>query len=1664
MTNATTYTGRIVALLVALVSPWLVSATEVKPGTEYRDRVKVDETVQPLGDSPFGESVNLYKGGLSFLQQDINYPGTGPTIRLARSYSLGGNGTNTFGANEAADWALTIPRIQTILPGDRFTQHGEWKVAGTDPYARCSQISAIQVSPFTALGQLWWHGYQLQTEDGAQQTLLRRTSENTIAPSTGAHNIVTTKNWMVSCLGATANGMPGEAFLVTSPDGTRYWFDQLVYGPPIQTLELTFGASSAAAPQPSTETQTTTANTTQTADPVPVENISGDGTTAYLPRKMGYMFVTRIEDRFGNFLTYSYANNKLIEISGSDGRKVSIEWNSQAPVIRQIKVEPVAIAAPQTWTFAYNANFTALTSVVLPDNSSWTFALNFLDREEVPPDFNEPYCSVTAISNVGITTWNSGSMTHPSGLTGTFDTGMVGFGRSRMPSTCNTNSNTWNQPITYLGLSLLKKTLTGPGISTQAWTYNYSDAVGSTATQCAATGCATTAYVEVKAPDTSVSRYVHSTAFDASEGRLLSVYMGLSAFNLVNPSPLQKSTHGYAANNAGPWPTRFGDSIEHLGLINHASQEQVGPENSVVIERQGATFSRATSAFDAYMNPLSVTRSSAGGAAGPFSRLEVATYQHDLSKWVLGLPRTVSCVGNWDCGPSPGLVMSEIDYGANDLPWHTRSYGVLSQTLTYSGDGQLAAVSDGRGKTTSFAAWYRGLPSSITFPGTVGGVPATTMSAGVSANGQLKNVTDQTGAQTCYDHDAMGRIISVYYPSETANPVATCDRATSNWRNKSQAFTRPAIAEYGIAIGHWKQTVSTGNGRATTFYDAKWQPVLVLTEDTGSALSKSFVVNRYDTLGRRTFTSYPVGALGSVNDALTGVRTTYDFLGRSTQVQQDNGATPGAAVLNSTTTYLPDFQTKIVNPRGFQTISSYQAYDEPSMDSPVLISLPEGVSTKIDRQPSLAKPVTITRSGLYGASTLSLARTYLYDTNQRLCVTNNPESGATVLDYDGAGNVAWSAEGLAMTSVCNRASVPLASMTSFTYDALNRPVLRSTTGGTANVATTYAPDGKVIVLLANNPGTDTVTNTYTYNRRRLLTRETVQVNAVAPWGFDYAYNSNGHLSSQTYPGSVLVGYAPDALGRPSQVGTFASGVTYYPGGAISGFTYGNGIVHSMTPNARQLPARSVDAYGATKYLDDSYTYDPNGNVMSMTDAAGIGSNDRTWGVAATTLYDGLDRLLRVRGANWGTLTGSYNALFTYDPLDNLRSARIGASGYTHAYDLGVGSGNSNRLISMQLNGGTTYALATDAVGNITSDARSGQAYQYDIAHRMTAVTGKESYLYDGNGRRARTLNTATGTIEYFGYSADGRLLQDSSNRRGVRNAYVYLGNSLVGLYEVNLSTGATASRYKHTDALGSPVVTTDATRTVSGRQLYTPYGVPLAPVDGVGYTGHFNDAGTRLTYMQQRYYDPAIGRFLSVDPIASDTSTGWNFSRYNYAANNPYKFKDPDGRIIETVWDVANVVMDVASLGTNLAVGNYAGAAVDAGGLLVDLAATAIPGVPGGAGTAIKLSRAAQLAQNARQGAKAEKVAAQKLGDQVAGKRVTLEASTGQRSVADLVTKDKGVVEVKSGNAQLSPGQKAIQADIDAGRSVTPRGQNAANAGLEPGKPTQMKCFSVDRC
>jgi RHS repeat-associated protein len=123
--------------------------------------------------------------------------------------------------------------------------------------------------------------------------------------------------------------------------------------------------------------------------------------------------------------------------------------------------------------------------------------------------------------------------------------------------------------------------------------------------------------------------------------------------------------------------------------------------------------------------------------------------------------------------------------------------------------------------------------------------------------------------------------------------------------------------------------------------------------------------------------------------------------------------------------------------------------------------------------------------------------------------------------------------------------------------------------------------------------------------------------------------------------------------------------------------------------------------------------------------------------------------------------------------------------------------------------------------------------------------------------------------------------------------------SIVGLWlAVSMATHAGTVTYIYTDNQGTPLAEADAQGNVTATFDYRPYGAQAlgTPPKGPGYTGHVNDPDTGLVYMQARYYDPQIGRFLSVDPVTPNDSDGNNFNRYRYASGNPYKFTDPDGR------------------------------------------------------------------------------------------------------------------------------------------------------------------------
>ena len=112
-----------------------------------------------------------------------------------------------------------------------------------------------------------------------------------------------------------------------------------------------------------------------------------------------------------------------------------------------------------------------------------------------------------------------------------------------------------------------------------------------------------------------------------------------------------------------------------------------------------------------------------------------------------------------------------------------------------------------------------------------------------------------------------------------------------------------------------------------------------------------------------------------------------------------------------------------------------------------------------------------------------------------------------------------------------------------------------------------------------------------------------------------------------------------------------------------------------------------------------------------------------------------------------------------------------------------------------------------------------------------------------------------------------------------------------------------------------------------------------------------------------RQYDAAgVPMFTTIDPMAEKY---YHLSPYAYCANNPVKYIDKEGKIFETVWDVANVMVGVYSFSDNISQGNFGAAFVDGVGILADAIATALPILPGGAGAAIQSARLADKATDA---------------------------------------------------------------------------------------------------
>jgi RHS repeat-associated protein len=181
-----------------------------------------------------------------------------------------------------------------------------------------------------------------------------------------------------------------------------------------------------------------------------------------------------------------------------------------------------------------------------------------------------------------------------------------------------------------------------------------------------------------------------------------------------------------------------------------------------------------------------------------------------------------------------------------------------------------------------------------------------------------------------------------------------------------------------------------------------------------------------------------------------------------------------------------------------------------------------------------------------------------------------------------------------------------------------------------------------------------------------------------------------------------------------------------------------------------------------------------------------------------------------------------------------------------------------------------------------------------------------SYVYNGDGVRTRREGNWGRTWDYVWDVAAGlpvilnemnRLYElDGATADGsVNNTYVY------GLDLISVTDKDGNQSYFLYDGLGSTTDLTDGNGNVTTTYGYDVFGATRSqsgtPDTVFRFTGEQRDSDSDMYYLRARYYDPAIGRFLSQDPLRSLAISPQSLNRYPYVGSNPVNRVDPTGMV-----------------------------------------------------------------------------------------------------------------------------------------------------------------------
>ena len=1196
------------------------------PSNEFIfSRIPVDFALESSTTQLLGDNIDLNNGNVSFNNTDLIAKGNGPTIVVSRK--LQGSAFSPFKQANFGDWSLDIPSIQTTLLRSTTRYSGSWGLGKA-----CS--GSIAPGPIYNRGvdygeHEYWNGDKLVLPGGQVENLLE--NSNSYLVSNSDFKRVTKSNWKFSCI--SVSGV-GEGFKGYSPDGFIYTFSKY-------------------------------------------RLIPGDlvGNTQ---RFNAFMLVTKIEDRFGNYVNYNYEGNNLNSITGSDGRTVTFTYGTsdEANFIKSMSYNG------RVWSYTYSS--ASLTKVTRPDGKSWRYNIaNYVNTKMLA--WNGANCTM---SNPFVADF-SGTITHPDGVTGTFVFSGQLHGRSNVTKTrIQVNRDEYFTCHEYVNYALKSKRLSGPGLPDYQWEYDYSGNNGTWSTT-----TPTSSHLLTGNIPSSVDTENHkSTTVTAPDGSKIVYFYNRDFSSYLDGSLIAQDrydTDGTTLLSREEYSFSKGGALGFTGTMFENNQPSVSRINSsqTTISMGGDIYSVSSSGYDKYGLPLQTTESNNFNSNKRYTK---NYYYHDTTNWLIGLPSRTLISSNGTSYKEVSKTTYHSSTGSyKSLPNYQYSYGRwVKRNESYHTTGTQKGLPklirhNASNRWIEYSNYKRGIPQTIRTPQSLS-TSSQYAYRTVDNNGWITKKTDFLGECISYSHNEIGRI-------ELVNP---CNSA---WLDTSITYTTTTSNE-GISFltaGMFKQTVSKGNYEKKTYYDGLLRPIFSLERDINISSTKRYTRQSYDSLNRITYQSKP----SSSSSTSAGINYSYDGLGRPLIV--DDNSTSGSVSYS----YLAGNKTSVNDKRGNVTTTSYLSYGSPNTTNAINISSPHNVTTSINYN-IYGNVTSISQGGL--------TEYRIYDTYQNLCKSVRNDVGRTSYNFNEIGKLSWSASGASVsTSVtsCDN-SVATAEKTTFTYDNLGNIRKVSYGDGTDDKVYTYDKNSNLTSLEYGD-----VIQNYTYNDLNLVESERLRIDGF-DWTISYLYDNHGNRKNVVYPGGGSLWYQPNALGQPQRVGVFATSISFHPNGLYKSVTLKNGCVNTQTLHTSGYPNIQRSLCGTSNIVYNQYSYDGNGNITFWDD-----KQSNTYDLRLT--YDGLDRLDNIRNGN-NSLIGDLN----YDSLGNIEKFDSIAGTINYTYDA------NERLYSTS--GMRAYTFTYDDRGNVEDNGFD--SFTYNLANEMRSASGN-SYVYDGHGKRVKAVDS-----------------------------------------------------------------------------------------------------------------------------------------------------------------------------------------------------------------------------------------------------------------------------------------------------------------------------------